>query len=575
MNKLIIFCLVLFLATSCKKYLTEDVKSFVTSDEYYKTKVGYVGLVNSAYSSLRDIFKGDPYIFEAGTDECIAGRTNQPLSLYLYKDLSPSEVDPSGGTYVQTFYQTCFKSIMVCNAGLYYNDPVTTLTSSELGKYKGELRALRAFVYFQLVQQFGGVPIISKYSKEPIKAFDRNSAEEVYNFIISELNAAELLVDDAAAGALPTGRMNKRVIKHYLAKVHLTRGYETFGSASDFSTAALYADSVINAQKLTLTFESLFTPGNEKNAEILFAVQYDATSIVDPKNDGNRQNAFFAPYMGGEGASYGYPSKTYGLNPSLYVDTLFTQDDARYDATFMTYVYGTFSPATATGKYIGKYYDYFDQSTNRANLKIAYFYPPRWVSADSITKWKAADPTNRSLTRIFPYGTSWEPTGGSGDWSSPIVKKFDDPKSQFSNTGSSTRDIFLARLGETYLIAAEAYFKSGDLVTAAARINTVRARAAKTGKNLSISSGTVTLDYILDERARELFGEYHRWYDLKRTGTLKARTQLYNRDIRTLFGTGVDPFTGANGIDKILRPIPQSEIDANASANFPQNPAYY
>jgi starch-binding outer membrane protein, SusD/RagB family len=575
MNKIIIFCLVLFLGTSCKKYLTEDVKSFVTSDDFYKTKVGYIGLVNSAYSSLRDIFEGDPYIFEAGTDECLAGRTIQPLTLYLYKDLSPSETDPSGGTYIQTFYQTCYKAIMICNAGLYYNDPVTLISASDLNKYQGELRALRAFVYFQLVQQFGGVPLVTKYSKEPIKGYDRNTAEEVYNFIINEFKAAESLVDDAAAGSLPTGRMNKRVIKHYLAKAFLTRGYETFGTASDFSTAALYADSAINAQKLTLTFESLFTPGNEKNAEILFAVQYDATSIVDPKNDGNRQNAFYASYQGGEGASYAYPYRTFGLNPSLYFYNLFTPDDTRYDATFMTYVYGTFSPATATGKYIGKYYDYYDQASSRATLKIAYFYPPQWVTADSITKWKAADPTNRSLTRISAYSTAWEPTGGSGDWSTPIVKKFDDPKSQFSNTGSSTRDIFLARLGDTYLIAAEAYFKSGSLQTAADRINVVRGRAARTGKNLNIASTDVTLDYILDERARELFGEYHRWCDLRRTGTLKSRTLLYNRDIKALFATGVDPFAGANGIDKILRPIPQAEIDANSSKNFPQNPAYH
>jgi hypothetical protein len=445
----------------------------------------------------------------------------------------------------------------------------------DLDRYQGLLRALRAYDYFILVQQFGGVPIVKQYSKEPTTAFDRNTAEEVYNFIIDELNAAESLVDDAAAGSVPTGKMNKRVIKHLLAKVYLTRGYETFGSATDFSTAALYADSAINNQKLTITFENLFYPGNEKNAEVLFAIQWDATSMADTKNDGNRQNTFFGPYLGGEGATAGYPSRNFTLNPTLYAIDLFTADDARYDATFMVNVYGTFNSAN---KYLGRYYDYYDKSADRIanNLPIAYYYAPKWANSDAdIAAWVAADTKNRSATRTnFKYSPNWEPSLSSSDLSTPIVKKFDDPKAQFSSTGSSTRDVFIARLGETYLLAAEAYFKAGDLVTAASRINEVRKRAAKTGKDLSITSDQVTIDYILDERGRELLGEYQRWFDLKRTGTLKTRTQLYNRDIKALFATGLDPFAGANGVDKFLRPIPQAEIDANQSKNFKQNPAY-
>ena len=575
MKKIIIFCLGLFLIASCKKYLTEDAKSYLTSDAFYKTKTGYLGLINSAYSTLRNIYKVDPYMFEAGTDMTLDGRTpsSMPEGLFRYKDLSPVE-DPTIGTEIKNLYTNCFSSIRTVNCGLFYNDTITTISVADLNRYQGELRALRAFDYFLLVQQFGGVPIVKEYTKGANLSYDRNTAAEVYDFIISEFKAAESLVPEATAGTLPTGRFNKRVIRHFLAKVYLTRGYETFADVSDFNNAGSYADSAISSQKLTINFENLFYPGNEQNAEVLFAVQFDPSSILDPKNSGNRQNAFFGPYLGGEGATAGYPIRNFSLNPTLYAINLFTADDSRYDATFMTNVYGTFN---SSGKYLGRYYDYYDQAANRANLPIAYYYPPKWASSDSaIAAWKASDPVNRSskYLTIFKYSGSWEPTTSSKDLSTIIVKKFDDPKSQFSQTGSSTRDIFLARLGETYLIAAEAYFKVGDAATAALRINEVRKRAAKSGKDLSITASSIDMDFILDERGRELLGEYHRWFDLKRTGTLKTRTKLFNRDIKALFDSGVDPFSGANGVDKILRPIPQSEIDANQSANFQQNPAY-
>src|SRR5690606_21242764 len=113
----------------------------------------------------------------------------------------------------------------------------------------------------------------------------------------------------------------------------------------------------------------------------------------------------------------------------------------------------------------------------------------------------------------------------------------------------------LARLGETYLIAAEAYFKAGDPGTAADRINVVRRRAAEPGfeDEMEIDAVEVDIDFILDERARELLGEYHRWFDLKRTGTLEEKNLEYNTVVKEL---GSNPFAGG----KLFRPIPQAAI---------------
>ena len=90
---------------------------------------------------------------------------------------------------------------------------------------------------------------------------------------------------------------------------------------------------------------------------------------------------------------------------------------------------------------------------------------------------------------------------------------------------------------------------------------------------MAITPADVNINFILDERARELAGEYHRWFDLKRTGTLVERTRLYNRDIRNWFNRGIDPFQGTGGALKILRPIPSRALLLN-EGEFQQNPGY-
>jgi len=148
----------------------------------------------------------------------------------------------------------------------------------------------------------------------------------------------------------------------------------------------------------------------------------------------------------------------------------------------------------------------------------------------------------------------------------PSMIKYDDPNRP-DVSAASIRPIIVYRLAETYLIAAEAAFNLGNTTVAAQYINTVRERAAYPDGNpakMDISPTAVTLDFILDERSRELCGEGMRWMDLVRTHQLIQRVRLHNPDA----APNIQDFD-------TLRPIPQSLIDAVITGpEYPQNPGW-
>jgi hypothetical protein len=146
------------------------------------------------------------------------------------------------------------------------------------------------------------------------------------------------------------------------------------------------------------------------------------------------------------------------------------------------------------------------------------------------------------------------------------LKKFLDPTRTSIAEAQSARDVFVIRLAEMYLIAAEAEMNTGKLDSAAYYLNVLRTRAAIPGHEaaMQITPAQVTLDFILDERARELCGEQLRWFDLKRTNKLVSRIKAMNPDAAAF----VQPY-------HLLRPIPQTQLDAVTNKTvFVQNPGY-
>jgi starch-binding outer membrane protein, SusD/RagB family len=152
------------------------------------------------------------------------------------------------------------------------------------------------------------------------------------------------------------------------------------------------------------------------------------------------------------------------------------------------------------------------------------------------------------------------------------MKKWADVSRQHFNDPSD-RPVILMRLAEVYLVAAEAAFKLNRPDNAATMINVLRTRAAfrPSGQaagavaGMQVTAANISLDFILRERTREMYGEMTRWYDLARTGTLVDRVKQYN----TQGAPNIQPF-------HVLRPIPTgSQLDLLTNrGEFPQNPGY-
>lgn len=560
LSKYILISLFLIPAFSCKDFLEEENKSNITAENFFSTASGYEALVNAAYNTLRtnfgnfgDAARGEPYLFCSGVDIFNRGESEMVGGTYENRDIYSSQLNEYGSLdpqnkFVSDFYTNMYSAIQVCNTAVSRAVNVSGITESRKNQLLAEVKVLRAYYYYNLVEQFGNVPLVTDEILGAVSHFDRVPEEQVYKFIISELEAS---ADKLPAAPEKFGRVTKGAANNLLALVYLTRGYKSFAESSDFSKAASLADGVINGGTYSLqnTFKSVFDRGNETNNEIILSVQYD----VGPGLEGSTQSRVFGWIVTDKvsGFAFGdlaYPQQFPQFTPSQFLYRLYnTSIDSRYDGTFNSEYYAT-ADIPASG-------------IKKGDLRVYFPKPDQpFTKADSLD-FMAKHPVAKILT-INRWLPDIENQGGSGIF--PMIWKFHDPKAP-SIYGSS-RDVILFRLAETYLIAAEAYYKMGDSQKAADRINSIRNRAALPGKQLEmkIQASNVNIDFILDERARELAGELKRWYDLKRTGKLIERTLKYN-----VLAKRVNKLDGHN----LVRPIPQSVIDRD-SGEFPQNSGY-
>jgi hypothetical protein len=359
------------------------------------------------------------------------------------------------------------------------------------------------------------------------------------------------------------------------------RAYSTAKQGTDFNSAYTAAIEVINNQAkygtaLLTDYGDVHREGNDYNQEILYSVERIPGDInsnealsgaigggkgVDAANDFNPDyTTVRSPLPSSPDAPastrtalYGRPIRRFAPTPWLY-NTAFADktNDSRYDNTFRTVWLAT----QATGPF--------------AVGDTAFILAKTNAQADSMNaipkKYRVIAPREFYLI------------GGSvANNIYPALKKYEDSKKAIPNDPGG-RPFVVAKLSEMYLLAAEAAIQGagGGATEAVALINVLRTRAAyRPGLTatqladrraaLTVGAAQMNLDFILDERTRELCGESIRWPDLARRGKLLERVKAYNPD-------------GAPNIKEfhVLRPIPRSQLENTAVDNKQQyqNPGY-
>lgn len=530
-------------ASSCKKTLEEYNPSGITAESVFTTPEGFETLVSAAYSYQRWWYgKEEAYnMSETGTDIWTSGTGD------VYRDLTQYQNLQGSNGALASEWREFYAAVNLCNGGIN-NIAEAKLSTQTRNIREGELRFLRAFYYWHIVETWGGVHFTLDETKGITSTANKTPVDTFYAQIFRDLQFAVANLPNTQADY---GRATKPAAQAFLARMYLTRGMNT--------EALAMAQAVITGNygfRLEPNFADLWKMTNLKNKEVIYAVNYAVNLAIN-----DLANTTFNPYGHSRGSNNGHllfimkyddlpgmtRDLTYGRPFNRYMPTrflldLFSDDDARYEGSFMQ-VWLANSTSRPAGMNIGDTAVY----TTKKEIDDAFEATRKYRTYDRSKTYNA----NGSVKDNLHYVS---------------LTKFMDATRPNFNEAQSARDAFVIRLAEMYLIAAEAQMKLGNMQAAADNINVLRNRAAKPGRAaaMQVTSAQMTLDFILDERARELCGEQLRWFDLKRTGKLIDRIKAYNPDN----AVNIQSF-------HVVRPIPQTQIDAVTNKEeFKQNPGY-
>lgn len=537
---------------SCKDLLDETVVSGIGND-YMNTPKGFEDAVKAAYSSLRYFYGSQQglTLTEYGTDIYATGADGGYKGFHFYDTQMQPTVD-----YLINTWDELYRGINTCNA-IIERAPKATVSDAIKKLRVAEAKFLRAHYYYILFMQWGGVDLRLNETLTPTKETSRATDAQMYEAIIQDLKDA---VDnlEAKGHSSDYGRATKASAEALLAKVYLTKAYSAQKAADDFTKAATLCNSVIKNYgfKLLDDYAQVHDENNQQNSEVVFAVQYTSDPLTNLTNNtgavngGNNLHLFFGmqydvqPGMKRD-IFYGRPFKR--LRPTSYLlNTVFADrtNDSRYKKTFRD-TWLSNNPGTNLNAS-------FDNSKSKLTFAAgdtAIFIPGYEMSLDERAKKKyQVLVPSRYDEALFP-----------------TLTKFFDTKRPDLTYEAGSRDFFVFRLADIYLMLAEAQLKAGNIADATAALNAVRYRAGWPGKKdaMLITDAQMNFEMIIEERARELAGEQMRWIDLKRWGLLVERVKQYN------------PQAAVNITDKhYVRPIPQTQIDRSAKGKFAQNPGF-
>lgn len=606
----IVFMFAGTLLTSCSDFLEAEDRTNANQDADTYLNGNPTALLMATYNSLSN-FCTEIAMTDEGTD------------LYIpHRGKAASEFDAfsfnASNSSIQNYYVRLYGTIGYANGVLEKSGNAAELA---------EATFIRSYCYYLLTQQFGAVPYVTNYIQSAQRDYPRTSVAEIYEKCIEALENTKAnlptVASHANVGAPTQEAANALIAKFYLAwgwdvdtdkgdnttaagQEMIKNGEYTVNSTEHFQKAAEYADLAIANFKsagLTMSFEDKWSPSNENNAEVFWAVQYDRASFKGTESEGGHSlQANYGNYYG-ECTATAYKQSGSVHGQSLKSVYLFGEGDARYEGTFMTTMYNK-TEATPSSFTAGGYFYYYNSPA--ANAKIGYRYYPAYMTTAEVEADLAANKAKyewtsgvNNLPKAYHIGTTsttytFKEDGSYTKTTNPTytefikevgtgvtVKKFDDKDTKVS-ASADYRDVVIFHASDSYLDAAEAYFMAGDQSTAQQRLWAVRERSIADQAEADVTFDNYSpeysqpypsfvvkpIDFILDERARETYAEQTRWIDLRRTNQLIRYNLAFNINFSE------SSAKNSAGEWKMLRPIPSAEIGNNTSEGMYQNPGY-
>ena len=479
--------------TSCSESFLDENLTTQHSTDRFKTQEGLDELVTGAYQKLKFKFN---YIwgiqcYNMGVDEFTDANNVIPAWNHYSQDLNSSENAANQPIWDNYYGLVEPANILIQNIPQYYNQSSPTYNTR-----LGEAHFLRAYAYFELVKQFGGVPLKLVPSTSAETYFTRNSAEEIYTQVIADFGEAYRLLPNKGESI---GRINKYAAAHFLAKAHLFRASELYSDwnsnyvASDLDAVIQYGSEVVDAHPLCSDYVELWdyeqpNGANEKVSEVILAAQFSNDESTWGRY-GNQMHLYYpAVYQGNDiggckrdisgGREFSYVSAT------EYTMQVFDRvNDSRFWKSFIT-CYGAnetksaptwtaedmpYAPAGVkegdkrfSGGELGMKYIVNDPGDNRYE---------KYPNAPAYTVLKDGKMCNTyTYVRYFKgQEHSWNVNEKTGNYYDIIPHKRSVALSKFRDgyrvsiaSQFGTRDAIIARSADDVLMVAEAYIRKGE-----------------------------------------------------------------------------------------------------------------
>jgi len=489
-------------------------KVYVTTDDY---KRGLAKLYASFAVSGQQGPAGQPDI--SGIDE---GFSNYLRQYWNAQELTTDEAIiawddatikdfhyqtwTASDVFIGAVYSRIFYTITLCNEFIRVS---SAGGDTEITTMNAEARFLRALSYYHAIDLFANVPFITEADEPSSNSASQTNRADLFAYIESELIAIESLMGEPK---FEYGRADKGALWMLQAKLYLNA--EVFIQEAKYTEAVTALNKVIGASyTLSSNYRQNFVSDNDTSPEVIFSINYDEVN-----------------------------TQSFGGMVYLIHATI----GGSMDAPGVSGVNGGWGGIRTTSTFVNKFPDPSGTSDKRA----LFYTTGQDLEIDDVGRFQDGYAMNKFRNRKLNGDQAT--TNAPGD---------------FVNT-----DFVMFRLADAYLMYAEAVERSGTGGSEAQSltyINQLRGRAFGDGTTPSaagdITADELTLDFILDERARELYWEGHRRTDLVRFGKFTGDSYLWPWKGKAEDGTSTPAFRN-------IFPIPSADLGANP--NLDQNPGY-